>query len=349
MPAAPLISVVIPVHNAAEYLQECLDSVLGQPVRDIEVIAVDGHSADKSGAILNAAALADGRVRVLTQDQKIWPGQARNTGLQAARGDYVWFVDADDVLPPGSLGAVAGAARQGRPDLVLVDFEYLEADGRTRPSPGRDLLGRAPAGGFRLADWPDAIELTATVWSKVFRRDFLIGLGTAFSPGIHEDVPVSFAALLRAAKISVLNRVCYRYRQRAGSYMATASEHHFDIFASYREVLELASGAAGATAQVRAALFDRAIWHYTTNLDGERVPRRLRRRYFSQMHEEYLARRPAGYRRPRGCRGLKYRLIERDMYRVYAAALPVNRLRLRMLRAGARAAPPAGPAARQSG
>jgi CDP-glycerol glycerophosphotransferase len=344
VPAAPLISVIIPVHNAADYLQECLDSVLGQPMRDVEVIAVDGHSADKSGAILDAAALADARLRAMPQSQKIWPGQARNTGLEAARGDYVWFVDADDVLPPGSLQAVAEAARRGRPDLLLIDFEYLEADGRTRPGPGRDLLGRAPAGCFRLADWPEAIELSATVWSKVFRRDFLVGLGTAFPPGIHEDVPVSFAALLRAEKISALNRVCYRYRQRAGSFMVTASDRHLDIFASYRRVLDLAGGAAGSSARVRAALFDRAIWHYTTNLDGERVPRRLRRRYFTQMHEAYLARRPAGYRRPGGFRGLKYWLIEHDMYRAYAAAIPVNRLRLRMLRAGGPAGHPGRPA-----
>jgi CDP-glycerol glycerophosphotransferase len=333
MPAAPLISVVIPVHNAADYLQECLDSVLGQPMRDVEVIAVDGHSTDKSGAILDAAALADGRLRVMPQDQKMWPGQARGTGLEAARGDYVWFVDADDVLAPGSLHAVAGAARQGRPDLVLIDFEYLGTDGRTRPSPGRGPLGRAPDGCFRLADWPGAIELTATVWSKVFRRDFLLGLGTEFPPGIHEDVPVSFAALLRAANISALNRVCYRYRQRAGSFMATASDHHFDIFAAYRQVLDLADGQASA-APLRAALFDRAIWHYTMNLDGQRVPRALRRRYFRQMHEEYLARRPAGHRRPAGLRGLKYWPIEHDMYLAYTAALPVNRLRMRVLRAG---------------
>jgi CDP-glycerol glycerophosphotransferase len=335
----PLISVIVPVYNVEDYLAECLDSVLGQSLGDIEVIAVDGHSTDSSGAILDAAALADRRVRASHQGAKMWPGQARNAGLAAARGDYVWFVDADDALPPGSMQAVADAVVRCGPDVVLVGFECLGADGRTRPSPGPDLLGRAPAGCFRLADWPGAIALTATVWSKVFRREFLLGLGTPFPPGIHEDVPVSFAALLRAERISALDRVCYRYRQRAGSFMATPSDHHFDIFGSYRQALDLAAsrqaaGDAGITGQVSAALFERAVGHYATNLDGERVPRPLRRRYFAQMHQDFVARRPVGYRRPGGVRGLRYWLIERNLYPAYAAAVPVNRLRVRIRRTG---------------
>jgi CDP-glycerol glycerophosphotransferase len=336
MPPMPLISIIIPVYNIEDYLQECLDSILLAPGPDIEVIAVDGGSTDKSAAMLDAQAAADPRVRIARPGGKIGPGRARNIGLAAATGEYVWFADGDDIVPPGSLQAVGAAAARDRPDVLLVDFDYLEPDGKTRPSPGRDLLRSAPAGCFSLADWPAAIRLTATVWSKLLRREFLSGLEVAFPPGIHEDVPVSFAALLRAEQISVLNRVCYRYRQRPGSFMTTACAGHFDIFDSYRQVFEIfdaaaprpGTGAADRAIALRRALFERAIGHYATNLDGERVPRRLRRRYFARMHGDYLAYRPDGFLRPSGFRGVRYRLIERNRYLAYTAAVRLNRLRV---------------------
>jgi len=336
----PLISVIIPVFDVGPYLDRCLDSVLGQPFADIEVIAVEGGSSDGSGALLDAREHADPRLRVLRRGRTD-PGPARNAGLACAAGSYVWFVDADDLVAPGSLQAVADAVRRDHPDLLLIDFESLYPDGRTEPSPGRQVLRSAPAGCFRLADWPAAIGLTATAWSRVFRREFLLGLDP-FPPGPHEDVPVTFSALLTAGRISVLSRVCYRYRrERPGSYMAESTDRHFAIFRSYRRILDLADsrapgGAAGIPASVRAALFSRAIWHYVTVLDGAgggRVPRDSRRRYFAMMHGDYLGYRPAGYRRPGGLRGVRYLLIERNAYRAYAALRPVNGLRVQIQRA----------------
>ncbi len=189
-----------------------------------------------------------------------------------------------------------------------------------------------------------------TVWSKVIRREFLLGLAQPFPAGIHEDVPVSCAALLSAAKISVSSRVCYQYRQaRRGSFMTQGTEAHFDIFRSYREVFDLvakrqADGDTTITGPVVAALFERAIWHYTTILgkggwgigrigSSGLVPRRLHRRFFTMMHEDFLKYRPDGYRLPGGARGAKFRLIERDAYWSYAVAEPVNRLRVRLARA----------------
>ena len=189
-----------------------------------------------------------------------------------------------------------------------------------------------------------------TVWSKVIRREFLLGLQVPFPDGIHEDVPVSCAALLSAAKISVQSRVCYRYRQaRRGSFMIQSTEAHFDIFRSYREVFDLvakrqADGDPAITGPVATALFERAIWHYTTILGNGGwgigrmggsglVPRRLHRRFFSTMHEDFLKYRPDGYRFPGGARGAKFRLIERDAYWIYAVLEPVNRMRVRLQQA----------------
>jgi CDP-glycerol glycerophosphotransferase len=187
-----------------------------------------------------------------------------------------------------------------------------------------------------LAERPALINRTMTVWSKVFRREFLLGLGVCFPPGIHEDVPVSCAALLGAERIALLDRVCYLYRRRRRSFLATTSMDHFSIFSSYEQVLaRLGAGAgpAGGTG-VRTALFGRAIEHYSTVLASGLVPRGARRAFFRRMAADYRRYRPAGYRRPPGLRGMKFALIERDAYRAYLVLGPLNNARVAVRQAG---------------
>ena len=326
----PLISVVIPVHGVEDYLDRCLDSVLGEPAPWLEVIAVDDASPDGCGAIL--AARHDPRLRVIGTPAAVGPGPARDLGAKEATGEYVWFVDGDDELAQGALAAVAGALTRLRPDVLIVDFESLYPDGTTSPSGGARYLPGPETGS--LADHPALIHLTMTAWSKVFRRDFLAGLGISFGssgPAPHEDVPVSTMALLTAERIGVLNRVCYRYRRaRRGSYLAAASVANFNIFDAYQQVFdylaERTEVRAPVTPAVYAAVFERAIWHYSTLLPL--VPRRRRREFFHRMSADFRRWRPGGYRFPPGLRGVKFRLAARDAYWAYSLLDPVNRLRV---------------------
>ena len=344
-PAAPLISVVLPVGNVAEYLPACLDSVLGPDLpagqAGLEVIAVDDASRDGSGSILDARAGQDPRLRVIHLAENGGPGPARMRGLAEAAGTYVWFVDPDDLLADGALAAVTAGLALGEPDVLLIDYLILGASGRTQPSPGAALLA-APRGAaapvtLTLAERPALIDRTMTVWSKVFRREFLLGLGVCFPPGIHEDVPVSCAALLGAERIALLDRVCYLYRRRRRSFLATTSMDHFSIFSSYEQVFaRLDAGAGPAGTGVRTALFGRAIEHYSTVLASGLVPRGARRAFFHRMAADYGRYRPAGYRRPPGLRGMKFALIERDAYRAYLVLGPLNHARVAVARAGGR-------------
>jgi len=341
-PAAPLISVVLPVGNVAEFLPACLDSVFGSDPAGqagLEVIAVDDASRDGSGGILDRRAGQDPRLRVIHLAENAGPGPARTRGLAEATGTYVWFVDPDDLLADGALAAVTAELTRSRPDVLLIDYLILGSLGQTQPGPGAALLaaprGAAAPATLTLAERPALIDRTMTVWSKVFRREFLLGLGVCFPPGIHEDVPVSCAALLGAQRIALLDRVCYLYRRRRRSFLATVSMDHFSIFSSYEQMFaRLDAGAGPATgAGVRAALFGRAIEHYSTVLASGLVPRRARRAFFRRMAADYRRYRPPGYRRPPGLRGLKFALIERDAYPAYLVLGPLNRARVAVARA----------------
>ncbi len=315
----PTVSVIIPVHGVEGYLDQCLDSVLSQEIT--EIIAVDDASPDRSSEVL--AAREDPRLRVLRNESAVGPGRAREMGLKEATGEYVWFVDGDDALVEGAVAAVSAELDRLRPDLLVLDYENLYPDGGTGPSGGRFPAVELTT----LAGSPGLINLTMTVWSKVFRRDFLTGLGVSFGPGIHEDVPVSVAALLADTRIAVLNRVCYRYRRsRRGSFMAAASDRHFDILTSYNAIFSERTVAP----PVRAALFERAMWHYTTVLPL--IPRRRQREFFRLMTRDFRRWRPAEFTFPPGARGVKLRLAGRGAYWTYRALEPVNKLRLALRR-----------------
>ncbi len=326
---APLITVVLPVRGVEAYLPECLDSILCQPgpPGGLEVIAVDDASPDTCGAILDARAAREPRLRVIHLPERVGPGPARTRGLAEAAGDYLWFVDPDDVVTGDCLRRIGGRLLADGPDVLLLDYLTRYADGRTEPSHAAALLAAPPAGQpatLTLADRPALIERTMTSWSKVISRRFLAGLGLTFPPGIHEDVAVSATLLLRASRIGLLDRVCYLYRRRSGSFLATPSLDHFSIFGAYEQVL----GLLPANGPVASAVFGRAIEHYSSILASGLVPRQARREYFTRMHEDFLRYGPPGYRRPPGLRGLRIAMIERNAYRAYILTAPLNRLRV---------------------
>jgi CDP-glycerol glycerophosphotransferase len=329
--AAPRISIVIPVFGVADELRACLDSILSQPCTDIEVIAVDDHSPDRCGDILDEYAGRDPRVRVVHLASSGGPGNARNAGLDLATGDYIWFVDGDDLLADKSLAAVGAQLARTEPDVLLIGFARLQLSGRTEPNAWRHLL-REPQPGqvCTLADRPEVIRLTMTSWSKVIRRGFLTGLGLRFEQGIHEDVPLTCVLLLNAKRIATLDTVCYLYReQRGGALTNTPSDDNFQVFARYEEVFGLIDAHPAQFGQFRRVLFDRAIWHYTTVFGApSAVPRGSRRAFFHRMSEHFARFRPASYTFPPGLHGTKYRLVERDAYRAYQAIQPVNQARV---------------------
>lgn len=351
----PGISVVVPVYEVAGYLPACLDSLLGAGSDDpgtddleIEVIAVDDASPDNCGQILDERAARDPRLQVIHLDRNGGQGNARNLGLSLARGDFVWFVDADDCAADGALAAIA-AALTAKPDVLLINWVSRYPGGRTDPNPYASLLAAVPPDGCTLEDQPQLINLTMTSWSKVFRREFLSGLGVSFAAGIHEDIVLSCAALVSAETIGAVGQVCYRYRrQRPGSAMATTSHRQWAVFDAYERVFELLASRAAAghpaSDRLQAAIFERAIEHYSTVLETTGpgvgrvglpglVPRGERRPFFQRMHEDFERYRPAGYRHPRGPRGVKLRLVELGAYRRYSALEPVNQARVAALKA----------------
>ena len=124
----PSLSVVVPFYNNAELLGACLASIAAQTLTDLEVIAVDDGSTDGSAAVAKAVVTADPRFRLI-QVPNGGPGSARNHGVAAATGEYLAFVDADDLLPPQAYATLAGVLKQTGSDFISGGVLRLTADG----------------------------------------------------------------------------------------------------------------------------------------------------------------------------------------------------------------------------
>ena len=176
-----MVSVIIPVYNVERYLARCLDSVIAQTYRDIEIICVNDGSTDGSAAILDDYARRDSRIRIVTQPNG-GLSAARNSGLEIFRGDWVVFVDSDDWIPPYAIETFLKAGEEsGAP--VVVSEQYAVDDAPQKRAIFRWELHR-PA----LAKLVGHRKMQSSAWNKFYRADMV--RNRRFIPGIYfEDWP----------------------------------------------------------------------------------------------------------------------------------------------------------------
>ncbi|MCX5070074.1 glycosyltransferase [Micromonospora lupini] len=347
---APLLSIVVPVYGVEAYLYQCLESIRADiPAGEsdaVELIAVDDASPDGCATMLRSYAAGRDGVRVVHLSSNVGLGLARNAGLDVATGRYVWFVDSDDWLPPGTIAAVLDRLREHQPDVLMLDHLRVHEDGRREVDASSHLLRGVP-GVVRMADQPQLLRVQHTAWNKVVRRAFLDELELRFHPGWYEDIPFSHPLLIGAEKISVLDRVCYLYRQgRQGAITSTRSGRHFDAFSQYERLMDWVRRRHPDDGGLHAELFQLMISHYLVVVgNDDRLHPHLRRAFFHRVAEHYRRYLPAdGYPMPAGVTGLKHRLVGRGDWLAYSALRQAHRVAGRFRRPD-----PAGGADRSAG
>ncbi|SCL25057.1 CDP-glycerol glycerophosphotransferase [Micromonospora nigra] len=321
-----LVSFVVPAYRVQGYLRECLDSILGQPVTDIEVIGVDDCSPDASGDIIAEYAERDPRVTAVRLPGNVGLGPARNVGLDRATGEYVWFVDGDDWLAPDCLTEVADRLRATRPDVLLVDHVRTHWDDTATRSAMAEVFPEPPGPvTFRLRERPEALRLLHTAWNRLVRRRFLDQVGLRFAPGWYEDVSFSYPALLAADRIGVLDLVCVNYRQRrAGAITRTRGDRHFEVFEQWHRVFRFM--ADRGLDELRPAVFERMVWHELTVLgNGARIAPELRKPFFDRISADHRRFAPPDAPAPEGAEGLKHRLVAAGDWRTFSALRAASR------------------------
>lgn len=226
MEQTALISVIVPIYKVEAYLPKCVDSLLNQTYRNLEIVLVDDGSPDGCGAICDDYAAKDSRIRVIHK-QNGGLSSARNAGIDMAKGDYIAFVDSDDWLEPDAYESMLDAAL--RHDAPMVCAGRYDVDGSTGerevglcPEKEETITGKELVGRIFLWD-----HLDSAAWDKLYTRDLFREIRYPLGK-IVEDVPTTYRIALKAGKVVMLNKPVYNYLHRPNSITtASVSEKTF--------------------------------------------------------------------------------------------------------------------------
>ncbi|MBR0510500.1 MAG: glycosyltransferase [Clostridia bacterium] len=215
------VSVIIPVYNAAAYLDTCMESVFRQTYRDTEILLVDDGSADGSGELCDGYAKRDARVRVIHKENG-GASSARNTGLDAASGDFIYFLDSDDRIVPELLEKLCAEAEEKGSELVFFDaYAVDEETGRvSETNYGHHERYQPDAGKNLMAKMTANKDFHVGVWQLLYRRSFFERTKLRFVEGIiYEDILFTCAAYCLAEKVSYVPEYLYYRLYHANSVM----------------------------------------------------------------------------------------------------------------------------------
>ena len=217
------VSVIIPVYNAEKYLRECLDSVVNQTLKDIEIICINDGSTDSSSDILNEYFKNDSRFTIL-KIRKSTSGKARNKGIQAAKGKYIAFIDADDFYPENNvLDALYNAAEQNNVLIAGGDLVYFETNSRDLKYFDDEIARNYAFRKRGIINYRD-YQFDSGFQRFIYNREFLIQ-NKIFFPNLirFQDPPFFINAMFNAGDFFVIDKMTYAYRI---FHKAIKWEHH---------------------------------------------------------------------------------------------------------------------------
>ena len=218
---SPLVSIIVPVFNGELFVIAALESLTRQTYRNIDIIVVDDGSTDGTTSLVSTYQGREHRLRIVTMPQRSGVHRARIRGMEMARGQYLCFLDADDVMAEDAIERLVTTSVRDGADVVICGIRFISADG----VPGKYKL-RFPGDRLFATDilshycaWRFG---TAALWNKIYRREilapFLQDFGELIS--INEDCLVNFGVFHRVKRVSVLSDVLYFYRQHQSSVTA---------------------------------------------------------------------------------------------------------------------------------
>ena len=266
----PRVSIIIPVYHVEKYLRQCLESVLNQTLRDIEIICVDDGSTDASAAILREYADKDSRVKELFHEHTN-AGAARNAGMAVATGEYLGFVDSDDWCDSTLFEKAYAKAKADDADVVSWRFhqydERTKKTGTPRVFPPSVVKSETPFTAEVLGDGI-FVPITYAPWGRIVRRTFVMAEDLRFQEIVRTN-DVYFCCLVRALapRQTIVDEVLYTYRVGTGTNLqANNAASPASAFEAWKAVAE-ALGRRGLRDHMRKALISASAnsFFYTLN------------------------------------------------------------------------------------
>ena len=251
-----LVSIIVPVYNSQDYLSECLESILNQSHRNMEVICVDDGSPDQSIMILEQFATADARIKVVRQENR-GLGAARNRGVKEASGEMIWFVDSDDTVPPNAVEKMLGSLEISGSDFVVGSIVRETVDGKVM-RPWVKALHKENRKQLIISDNVNILK-NVFACTKMFRRTFFLDTVKSFPMGLYEDQLPSVRAYFNGT-FDVIKDVVYNWRIREdGSSITQQKSSITDLKERWRVINTIRDEVANYDQLAVRALFAKII------------------------------------------------------------------------------------------
>jgi len=252
-----LISVLIPVYNVEEYLRQCLDSIVNQTYRNIEIVCVNDASPDNSLVILNEYAKKDSRIIIINKKENEGLPQARKTGFEHSSGEYIIPIDSDDWVEPDMLEKMANAAFAQNYDMVCCGYyqEYKGTVAMNAPSFSRDKIERIRFGCI------DGTPSSAAVWNKLIKREVYEKIIFP-SEYLGEDGFITCQTLYYSENIGIVPKSLYHYRIREKSISTDEQKirrNYEDARAIFSHIIKFCTEKFGHGASVLEHDFNKKI------------------------------------------------------------------------------------------
>lgn len=227
------ISVLVPVYNVERYLKQCLDSLLAQTFKNMEIICVDDGSTDRSGRILDEYAARDSRFRIIHKENSGY-GNSMNVALDYAQGRYIAILESDDFAEPDMLQKLYDIAGMQKTDVVKGTY-YNYRNGKSVRS---ERLDDFPKGRlFNCHSFPGLLDLADTIWSCLYRRDFLLKHKIRFheTPGAsYQDISFALQVWLQAERVWLMEDILLHYRRDNPASSMNNPSKLFCVFEEYQ-------------------------------------------------------------------------------------------------------------------
>lgn len=223
------ISVIIPVYNAEDYLVICINGLINQTYNNMEFIFIDDGSTDKSLAILTEYEKQDSRIKVIHQDNK-GVSASRNKGLELATGDYIGFVDSDDIIDKNMYERLANSILKSNSDIAICQHIAFKNKFEFKIGLGEKLVRKEEAIKIMLEE----NKISNFLWDKLFKKELFKDIRFRENE-IFEDLDTIYRLIDKSKKISLLDDIMYAYFQRDNSYVHKFS---YSYIINYRDVYQ---------------------------------------------------------------------------------------------------------------
>ena len=223
-----MISIIIPVYNVLPFLDKCVDSVISQHYRDLEIILVDDGSTDGSGERCDEYSKKDNRIKVIHKKNG-GLSDARNAGIDVAQGDFITFIDSDDFILPDYIEYLYNLIEKNDAAMSVCQVTFVDENDK-QLSTGGVAVDKVVSGNENcMKAFLTDTAIDTPAWRKLYRTS-LFSTGIRYPVGrYHEDVFTTYRLIAKCNRISIGSKPLYAYRQRTGSIVnSTFSPRHFD-------------------------------------------------------------------------------------------------------------------------